>query len=237
MLAEYLEMDREASEETQPVKRPRTDHPLLQQAHAIHFHNRKQMEMQRWLFEAIAEIWRNTLKQDLEARSLESFIGGVLQGSGVAGMSKFSINEQGVDVVSRKKWVFQRWVHCQSRRSPNPTQLSVADSTHCRRRLYILHVPLGCAEELDCDKLGKECRRSWRGSLSMWKTSRISPTKTMSKGRQAAWHGLPELHQCFTFDDPVVPWDFPDQWDQLTGNALDLEKVKELKELQKFKER
>ena len=48
-----------------------------------------------------------------------------------------------------------------------------------------------------------------------------------------------ELHECFSLDDPVVPLDLPEQWDERTGKALDMEKVVKgrLKELQKLKER
>ena len=47
------------------------------------------------------------------------------------------------------------------------------------------------------------------------------------------------LHQETTLTDPVVPWDLEQQWDELTGKVLDLEKVVQgrLKELQKFSER
>ena len=67
-------------------------------------------------------------------------------------------------------------------------------------------------------------------------------TETMSMKRsELQLHrddGL-ELHECFSLDNPVVPLDLPEQWDELTGEALDLEKVVKgrLKELQKFKER
>jgi hypothetical protein len=39
-----------------------------------------------------------------------------------------------------------------------------------------------------------------------------------------------------TLRDPVVPWDMDEQWDELTGKVLDLEKVVQgrLKELKKF---
>jgi hypothetical protein len=39
--------------------------------------------------------------------------------------------------------------------------------------------------------------------------------------------------------DPVIPWDIADQWDEITGKALDLEQViaGRLKELKKFEER
>ena len=67
-------------------------------------------------------------------------------------------------------------------------------------------------------------------------------TETMSKKRsELQLHrddGL-ELHVCFSLDDPVVPLALPEQWDDLTGKALDMEKVVKgrLKELQKLKER
>ena len=65
-------------------------------------------------------------------------------------------------------------------------------------------------------------------------------TETMSKKRsELQLHrddGL-ELHVCFSLDDPVVPLDLPEQWDDLTGKALDMAKVVKgrLKELQKLK--
>jgi hypothetical protein len=42
-----------------------------------------------------------------------------------------------------------------------------------------------------------------------------------------------------TLQDPTIPWDMADQWDEITGKALDLEKVVSgrLKELKKFEER
>ena len=48
-----------------------------------------------------------------------------------------------------------------------------------------------------------------------------------------------ELHVCFSLDDPVVPLDLPEQWDDLTGKALDMVKVVKgrLKELQKLKKK
>ena len=67
-------------------------------------------------------------------------------------------------------------------------------------------------------------------------------TETMRKKRsELQLHrddGL-ELHECFSLDDPVVPLDLPEQWDERTGKALDMEKVVKgrLKELQKLKER
>ena len=50
---------------------------------------------------------------------------------------------------------------------------------------------------------------------------------------------MEELHECFSLDDPVVPLDLPEQWDERTGKALDMEKVVKgrLKELQKLEER
>ena len=68
-------------------------------------------------------------------------------------LCEFSIDEQGVDAVSRKKWDFSKeeerakfladvdrpgppvlWVHCQSRRRVDSTQLSVAACTRQNRR-------------------------------------------------------------------------------------------------------
>ena len=80
-------------------------------------------------------------------------------------LCQFSIDEQGVDAVSRKKWDFSKeeerakfladvdrrgppvlWVHCQTRRRADSTQLSVPTYTrqNRRRRFYVLQVPLGC---------------------------------------------------------------------------------------------
>ena len=70
----------------------------------------------------------------------------------------------------------------------------------------------------------------------------VKLTETMSKGRMDCGLGSEgglELHECSPLDDLVIPWDFSDQWDELTGKALDLEKVVKgrEKELQKFQER
>ena len=42
-----------------------------------------------------------------------------------------------------------------------------------------------------------------------------------------------------TLKEPIIDWALDDQWDEITGRALDLEKVIKgrLKELQKFEER
>ena len=48
-------------------------------------------------------------------------------------------------------------------------------------------------------------------------------TETMSMKRSELQvhrdDGL-ELHECFSLDNPVVPLDLPEQWDELTGKAL-----------------
>ena len=202
-------------------------------------------------------------------------------------LCQFSIDEEGVDAVSRKKWDFSKeeerakfladvdrrgppvlLVHCQSRRRADSTQLSVAACTHQnrRRRFYVLQVPLGCDvdEKKELSKPlgeanGKMCSMKSGIVLTNWNRMQAELeredvdvgdvrdlltklTETMRKKRsELRLHrddGL-ELHECFSLHDPVVPLDLPEQWDERTGKALDMEKVVKgrLKELQKLKER
>ena len=214
--------------------------------------------------------------------------GRLLQGSSVAvELCQFSIDEEGENAVSRKKWDFSKeeerakfladvdrrgppvlWVHCQSRRRADSTQLSVAACTrqNRRRRFYVLQVPRGCDvdEKKELSKPlgevnGKMCSMKSGTVLTNWNRMQAELekedvdvgdvrdlltklTETMRKKRsELQLHrddGL-ELHECFSLDDLVVPLDLPEQWDERTGKALDMEKVVQgrLKELQKLKER
>ena len=98
-------------------------------------------------------------------------------------LCQFSIDEEGVDAVSRKKWDSSKeeerakfladvdrrgppvlWVHCQSRRRADSTQLSVAACIrqNRRRRFHVLQVPLGC------DANGKMCSMKSGTVLTNW---------------------------------------------------------------------
>ena len=212
MLAEYLEKkDREANEETQSAKRPRLEasgtatgsrDPLPQQE--------TERDAEMGVPEAGVEGEIAGSKRTLQAPETEGGHGRrqilahldtghrgqvigelhrkerVLPGSSVAvELCQFSIDEERVDAVSRKKWDFSKeeerakflanvdrrgrpvlWVHFRSWRRADSTQLSVAACTHQnrRRRFYVLQVPLDCNvdEKKELSKLlgeanGKMC--------------------------------------------------------------------------------
>ena len=102
---------------------------------STYFHSRKQREMQKWAFlrqefmwklqGAASEVWRSLkLKEGVDVGRDFAHLdtghrgqvigelhrrGRVLQGSSVAvELCQFSIDEQGVDAVSRKKWDFSK---------------------------------------------------------------------------------------------------------------------------------
>ena len=56
----------------------------------------------------------------------------------------------------------------------------------------------------------------------------MTQMETMRKERTDCGRGSEgalDLHECSPLYYPVVPWDLPDQVDELTGKALHLEKV------------
>ena len=191
MLAEYLEKkDKEASEEQQSTKRARTEahstarsscDPLPQQEEVgdaeMGIPEANEETSKRTLEEPASEE-RHARRQRVEhlEEGLRGHVfgelhrmKGVVQGSSVsAQLCKFSIDDQGVDAISSKRWDFSKevdrvkfledvdrrgppllWVHCQSRRRVDSTWLSVAACIRQsrRRRLYVLHVPLGCDQD------------------------------------------------------------------------------------------
>ena len=311
MLAEYLEKkDKEASEEQQPSKRARTEPSSTAAGSCDPIPQHEEVgDAEMEVPEASAETSKRTLEEPageerhsrrqrvehLEAGLRGHVVGklhrrrGVLQGSSVTDqLCRFSIDDQGLDAVSSKKWDFTKkevervkfleevdrrgppllWVHCQSRRRQDSIWLSVAACArqNRRRRLYVLHVPLGCDgdEKNELLKLvdeanGKMCTMKSGRVVTNWdrmeselerenvdvehvKDIVVNLTETMSKGRMDCGLGSEgglELHECSPLDDLVIPWDLSDQWDELTGKALDLEKVVKgrEKELQKFQER
>ena len=137
----------------------------------------------------------------------------------------------------------------QDERGADSTQLSVTVCTlqNRRCRFYVLQVPLGCDvdEKKELLKLlgeanGKMC--SMKSGIVLtnlnWIQAELEKedfdvgdvrdlltklTETMRKKRsELQLHrddGL-ELHECFSLDDPVVPLDLPEQWDERTGKAF-----------------
>jgi hypothetical protein len=136
-----------------------------------------------------------------------------------------------------------------------------------RGKLFILELPvthmgheMGLISSLVSDGIGMKFQMNGSEAVTNWpqlrsEISRTDPcpdevttvvvklleTQRLHSLEQALFSVLEEegATEESTLQDPMIPWDMADQWDEITGKALDLEKVVSgrLKELKKFEER
>ena len=64
----------------------------------------------------------------------------------------------------------------------------------------------------NCDRMQAELERE-HVDVEHIKDRVVKLTETMSK---ESTDDVQELHQCFTLDDPVVSWDLPNKWDEIS---------------------